>query len=122
MSIKLSPKYGVNPSCSICFFCGESKELLLLGRLPGDKEAPNKQVYNFEPCDNCKEKFKQGFLLIEARAARKDELEIKPGVTVTGNYWLIATEKAIEVLGMENCAQGKCLIDRETATILGLHE
>lgn len=55
-SIKVSEKHGVNPSIGICAFCGkESGEVLLLGRLLGDKEAPRQMIANpHEPCDTCK--------------------------------------------------------------------
>ena len=40
-SIKVSEKHGVNPSMEVCFICGQDTgAILLLGRLPGDKEAP----------------------------------------------------------------------------------
>lgn len=40
-SIRLSPKHGLNPSISVCFFCGEDKnEIILPGKLEGDAEAP----------------------------------------------------------------------------------
>ena len=60
-SIPLSPKHGVNPSMSMCFWCGKEKnEIALLGKLKGDKEAPPKIVVDYEPCDVCKELFSQG--------------------------------------------------------------
>lgn len=61
--IKLSEKYGVNPTIPVCFWCGESKnEIALLGRLGDarkgeDIEAPKNMVLDYEPCDKCKEKF-----------------------------------------------------------------
>lgn len=65
--IKLSPKYGVNPCIPICCWCGKEKnEIALLGRLKGDAEAPRSSVLDFEPCDECEEKFKLGVVLIEA--------------------------------------------------------
>ena len=44
-SIRLSKKYRVNPAIPKCFYCGEDKNLLfLVGRLPGDVEAPRGMV------------------------------------------------------------------------------
>lgn len=63
--IKLSPKHGLNPSISVCFFCGEEKnEIVLPGKLKGDVEAPRKAVWNKIPCDKCKEYMRQGIIFI----------------------------------------------------------
>lgn len=69
--ITLSPKHGLNPSLDVCFWCGEAKGVALLGRIhekKGDRtdvEAPREMVTSLEPCDKCKEHFKQGIHLIE---------------------------------------------------------
>lgn len=54
-----------------CFFCGESKGLIM-NRLLTSKAAKaikecNNKAIDLEPCDNCKELMKQGVLLIEYR-------------------------------------------------------
>lgn len=68
MRIRLSEKHGVNPSVSVCFYCGEDKnELVLPGRLPRDAEAPRRAVWSMEPCDQCKEWMAQGVVLISTR-------------------------------------------------------
>lgn len=60
-SIKISPKYGVNPTIPVCFFCGEEKqEIALLGKLKGDVEAPHRMCLDYEPCEKCKQIFAQG--------------------------------------------------------------
>lgn len=60
-SIRLSPKYGVNPTMPLCFFCGQpTGEIALLGMLKKDVEAPKYMLLNYEPCDKCKEARKQG--------------------------------------------------------------
>lgn len=64
-SIKISPKHGLNPTISVCFFCGKEKnEIALLGRLKDDVEAPKNAVIDYEPCDECKAKFNQGITFI----------------------------------------------------------
>lgn len=65
-NILLSQKHGLNPSLDCCFYCGEAKGLAILGRLPGDKEAPRNIVTSLEPCDACKLKFEHASLIIEA--------------------------------------------------------
>ena len=69
--IKLSPKHGLNPSMDMCFWCGEPKGILLMGRIHEKKgdhtdvEAPKGMVTSLEPCDKCKENFKLGIRIIE---------------------------------------------------------
>jgi hypothetical protein len=65
--IHLSDKHGVNPAIPLCFFCGEKKnEVILAGRMPGDAEAPQNAVWNYEPCDSCAKLMAQGVILISA--------------------------------------------------------
>ena len=66
MPLRLSEKHGVNPSLSVCFWCGGDKnEIILRGAMRGDVEAPRKAVWNYEPCDECKAKFSQGVHIVE---------------------------------------------------------
>lgn len=59
-SIRLSEKHGVNPSMGVCFFCGEDDgTIALVGRLPGDKEAPRRACFSLEPCEKCQKKAKE---------------------------------------------------------------
>jgi len=76
--IKLSPKYGVNPTIPVCFFCGEERnEIALLGRIGDgrkgeDIEAPRRMVLDYEPCDKCKEQMARGITMIGV--VREDEV------------------------------------------------
>ena len=64
MGIRLSEKHGLNPSMSICFFCGgEKNELVIPGRLKGDMEAPRKAVWSYEPCDTCRKHMEEGVMV-----------------------------------------------------------
>ncbi len=63
--ILLSKKFGVNPSMTVCFYCGEATGIALMGKLKGDVEAPKQICNSIEPCDKCKEKFKGYTLLVE---------------------------------------------------------
>jgi hypothetical protein len=79
-SIRVSKEHGVNPCIPLCYFCQEPKnELLLLGALPGDAEAPRNMVFDDDPCDKCKEHMKLGVILIsvsndsEAKEAKERE-------------------------------------------------
>ena len=78
MSIILSEKHGVNPSMEICFFCKEAKGIVLFGKLKKDVEAPREVLINYEPCDKCKEKFKEGVTVVEVTTEQqfKNQLPI----------------------------------------------
>ena len=66
MSIYISKKYGVNPSMVKCWFCGEIKEIALLGKFKGeDRKAPREIYLDKEPCDKCKEYMKEGVIFLE---------------------------------------------------------
>ena len=65
--IMLHPKFGLNPTMPVCFYCGEERgEIALLGaRYRG--EAPKNMVIDIEPCDECKKKYANYTLLVEVR-------------------------------------------------------
>ena len=64
-SIPLHPEYGVNPTISTCFYCGEGKnEIALLGS-HYNGEAPMHMVLDVVPCDACKEKYADYTLIVE---------------------------------------------------------
>lgn len=66
--ITLSPQHGVNPSVGICFYCLEESDLLLFGKLPGDIEAPRRNIWHMDPCSKCKALMDRGIILIEVRS------------------------------------------------------
>lgn len=65
--IRVSGKYGVNPSITICPMCGKETGLALMGKLPGDIEAP-RNCLDRGPCDDCCSKLKEyktiGFVVL----------------------------------------------------------
>lgn len=79
--IVLSKKYGVNPSVTQCFYCGEDCGIALFGsgfRENGvEAEAPrNIGVLDMTPCSKCEDYMKQGIIVISMRdgeAARIEE-------------------------------------------------
>ena len=60
--IKLSPKYGANPSVLRCICCGKDYAVTILGKLKGDKEAP-REIYQ-GLCNDCGGVIKQGGAMI----------------------------------------------------------
>lgn len=74
MIIYLSPKHGVNPSLTQCFFCGEASGVALCGRLPSDAEAPYMMCIDREPCSECKEHMARGVILVSVQDAATDKM------------------------------------------------
>lgn len=60
--IKLSPKYGANPSILRCICCGKDYAVTILGKLKGDKKAP-REIYQ-GLCNDCDGVIKQGGAMI----------------------------------------------------------
>ena len=98
--VRLSKKYGMNPSMSVCFFCGKVKnEIALVGKIDKkdengkiierDVEAPKYAIYDYEPCDECKKKMASGITLI---GVTEDPLSEKmPPITKQGDTELYPT-------------------------------
>lgn len=66
--IKLSPKYGFNPTVCKCFWCGNDIGVGLLGKLPNDAEAPRDAVVSYDPCEDCQEKWDAGITVLEVNS------------------------------------------------------
>lgn len=95
--LKLSPKYGLNPTVSVCFWCGEEKdEVALLGRIGDankgeDIEANIRTIIDYEPCPACIAKMSAGFLVVEATTSPNNttSVPIRDGVYPTGRFVVI---------------------------------
>lgn len=119
MSIKLSPKYGVNPTIPVCFWCGEDKnEVALLGRIGNaavheDIEAPMHMVLDYEPCEKCRSNMSQGFTIMEAtnKPNLVTSVQMQSGVYPTGRYAVIRSEAAQRMFLPEATAMGKAFVD-----------
>ena len=128
-SIRLSKEHGVNPSMSICFYCGETKELLLLGKLKNDEEAPRKMMIDYEPCEDCKEKFSRGILIIEAIEEPKYEgqPEITKNVYPSGPHWVVKKQVIQKLIAdkdlVEDIIEKRAMfVTKETAEEIGLYQ
>jgi len=138
MSIRLSEKHGVNPSVCVCFWCGEDRgDLVLAGRLAGDREMPHKCIVDYEPCDACQAKMATGITLIEVsdhviredlaaiNATRRDR-HPHPAHYPTG-CWCVVTESGARKLFNESVVDDVCRVkqawvDVETYAALGLSD
>lgn len=67
-SIRLHPKFGLNPTMPVCIICGKEKgEIALLGASYRD-QTPMHMIVGVEPCDTCREKYLGlGVLLVEGK-------------------------------------------------------
>ena len=72
--IRIHPEFGLNSSMCVCFYCGEpTNEIVLFGAGYRKKnssgrmvsaEAPRYTCNSIEPCDTCKEKYLDEYVLI----------------------------------------------------------
>lgn len=100
--ILLHKKYGLNPTLSTCFYCGqETGEIALLGA-SYNGEAPMHLCTSLNPCPACKEKFKDAVLLVEAKPDGRN----KPQPT---GRWVAVKKEFVTVPN-----NGVCFTDTET--------
>lgn len=121
--VRLSPKHGVNPTLTVCFWCGEERgDIALLGRIGGklDLEAPRHAVVDFEPCDCCKAKMASGFTLMEATTAPNEvsSAQIQRGVYPTGRWCVIKPEAADRIFGEGTSVSRKAFVQSDVYRIL----
>jgi hypothetical protein len=108
--ILLSPKYGVNPTIPVCFWCGKPKnEIALLGRIGDakkgeDVEAPKNMVLNYEPCEECQKNMALGTTVIEVTEEPNSvtNLEIQKGAYPTSRWSVITKETSERIFGEQH--------------------
>lgn len=128
--ITLSEKHGVNPTISLCFWCGEEDgSVVMLGKLPDDAKAPKQAVVHYEPCKDCLDKFDQGIVFIECTREdpRDGRKPINPTAWPTGR-WAVVTRESMEQMpldpGLKRAAlkTGKTLVDPDSWVKFGFPE
>ena len=82
MGIHLHSKHGVNPTMVACYYCGEPKEIMLVGArvkqfkeaglASEDEEMNQKITIDQEPCDDCKKHMEIGIILISVKDDETD--------------------------------------------------
>lgn len=116
-SIKISEKYGLNPTIPCCFFCGEQKnEIALLGHLGDyrkgeDIEAPRSIVLDYEPCEDCKKKFSLGVLVIEVTFDQPKDMRPAISKDITGAKAYPTGNYVVMRRGVLNVDGDKCLMN-----------
>lgn len=119
-SIKISPKYGVNPTIPVCFWCGsERNEIALMGKIGDgrkgeDFEAPKHMVLDYEPCDKCRAAMDAGFTIMEATSAPNDatSVEMQSNTYPTGRFVVITKSAAKRMFG--DIAEKTCKVFADT--------
>ena len=112
--IRLDPKHGLNPSVALCFICGESWGVLLLGYQNG-KEAPRQITHDF--CDQCKQHMAAGAILC---------IEIKDNETGnnpfrTGRIFGVKREAFERIFTLPGALEkGFCFIPENVVTLTGM--
>ena len=98
--IKISPKYGVNPTIPVCFWCGKQKnEIALMGHMKDDIEAPKNMVLDYVPCEECQNHMAMGVAVLEASDHPNTEGQppMQKGVYPTSRFVVVTTECADRV-------------------------
>lgn len=96
-SIRLHKEHSLNPTLCTCFYCGkETGEIALLGASYGG-EAPMHMCTSLEPCKECKEKYKDYVLLVEATATQEDAWSPKIAQPQPTGRWLAIKKEFIKI-------------------------
>ena len=121
--IRLSPKYGVNPTIPGCFWCGKLKnEIALMGRIGDgrkgeDFEAKMGVVLDYEPCNECQKKWSLGIALLEASETPNSEKQPSyfsdKDIYPTGRYCVMKKEAFTRIFDQNLPKKGITLVDRE---------
>lgn len=124
-SIRISPKHGVNPCIPICAFCGQEKnEIVFMGKLKDDAEAPMHAVLDYQPCDDCLSKWALGVPLVRVTSkepakgavtlTENDGIKLYP----TGQYTVVTPEAAKRLFNLDMPIGKPALMDEEPFDML----
>jgi len=89
--ITLHPKYGLNPTMGVCFWCGEEDGTIgLLGRNKG-REAARKSILSLQPCKKCADNMALGITVVECTTYQRDpwQVEFQHGAYPTGRWCVV---------------------------------
>lgn len=118
--IRVSEKYGVNPSLTLCFWCGKQTGIAFYGKLKGDVEAPEYTFTGYDFCDDCKEKLKNGIALIEVIDTPKVEglPPIQGNLYPTGGIIGLTVEAVRGMFGEDYTKHNVILMDSKTFRVI----
>lgn len=116
-SIRLHPQHGLNPTLSLCFYCGqETGEIALLGAAYKG-EAPRQMVTGLVPCAACLRQWgEEGVALVEVEERVPQQQgpgrpPSKPQQIPTGR-WVVVKRDGLRhiITGMEITAEKKVFL------------
>ncbi len=118
MGVRLSPKWGVNPTITTCWYCGKESGLALLGRVgenrakemgwekpyegaPYDVKAPRFTCLGpAYPCEECEKAMKIGVMLISITNDSKPPTATDEGsITRSGAIAIVSDDFVKEAFG-----------------------
>ena len=106
-----------------CFWCGESIGITIDKYAKKcENESPKHTVYDYEPCDSCKENMAKGFTIMEARSTPlpNGQKESQDGVWPTGRWWVIDRKSEF---AKENANEyNKIFIEIGMSKLIGLED
>ena len=97
---ELSPKYELNPTFPICFFCRKRKgNIAFLGKIGNDEKAHHEMILDYQPCSACLKKMKHGITLIGVTGIQPEDNRpmIAEGLYPT-NRWMVIKKKSLNML------------------------
>ena len=102
-SIRIHPKFGVNPTLGVCFWCEKPDGTIAMLGAAIRHEAPMHSVVSYEPCETCKAGMALGIVCIEVdRAGYPDRPPLKksePESVPTGRWVVLKREAAERMAG-----------------------
>jgi len=119
------PQQHLHVWLSQCFWCGGSKnEILLDRRFHSEEQKDRFALTDYEPCDTCKATMALGVTLIEV--AGKPHAEGQRGmkhrdgglVYPTGRWWVLKPQAVARIFNI--AVESRAFIDREVAEKIGL--
>ncbi len=102
---------------SICFWCGNEKEEILIGKKAiSEEKIQTKAIGNYDPCEQCKSGMSNGITLIEAteNPIAVGQKKLQHGFP-TGR-WAVLPEETIRSLIQDEQMLKKILKSRKTLT------
>ena len=115
-SIRLSKKHGLNPSITICFYCGKDAGIILPGA-KGDVMAKKMGhedgqmpmhcgVVDMNPCSECEKHMQQGIIIIGIQDGQDPNKDVN--VERTGHY-MVVKDRVFE--GLRDIVSDQAVID-----------
>jgi len=100
-----------------CFYCGESKDILLHQRFKDISEV-NGKVADKEPCPKCKGYMAEGIMIIEVKDGESGDNPYR-----TGRLHVITEDAATRMFnGFDFSKQRVCFMEESVAKVVGLHD